>query len=108
MPHLLSAVDFQLLDESGAVVPVPADSLLDGLPAAERDRVRRLEAHLIRLEDDALRMEESGSAGRRPVGVQERLAAKVAELAGTDLAVGVRQLYRLRTGGPSRSLQHPC
>jgi len=42
-------------------------------------------------------MEESDSAGRRLVGVQERMAAKVAVLAGTDLAVGVRQLHRLRT-----------
>lgn len=94
--HLLTAADFQLLDQSGAAAAVPADSLLDGLPAAELDRVRRLEAHLIQLEDDTLQMQSSPPGGR-PVGVQERLAAKVAELAGTDLAVGVRQLHRLRT-----------
>ena len=95
--HLLTAADFQLLDQSGVAVPVPADSLLDGLPAAELDRVRRLEAHLIQLEDDTLHVQGSSPPGGRPVGVQERLAAKVAELAGTDLAVGVRQLHRLRT-----------
>lgn len=96
--HLLTATDFQLLDQPGAAVPVPADSLLDGLPAAERDRVRRLETHLVQLDDDSLGVDESDlPGGRRPAGVQERLVAKVAELAGTDLAVGLRQLHRLRT-----------
>ena len=34
--------------------------------------------------------------------MEQRVAAKAAELAGTDLAVSVRQLYRLRGGLPGR------
>jgi len=96
--HLLTAIDFVLLDQPQVVVSVPADSLLEGLPPAEQHRVRRLEAHLIELEDDPAQSTESDAAGRpRLAGVQERMAAKVEELAGTDLAVGIRQLHRLRT-----------
>ena len=43
--HLVSAADFQVLDEP-RTLPVPPDSLLEGLDPAERGRVRRLEAHL--------------------------------------------------------------
>lgn len=96
--HLVAADDFQVMDRLRPD-PASADSLLEGLPAAERERVRRLEAHLIQLDSavparDAPPPPADGDQPSR--GVEDRVAAKVAELKGTDLAVGVRQLHRLR------------
>lgn len=97
--HLVAAADFQVLDEP-RTVPVPADSLLAGLDPAGRDRVRRLATHLVQL-DHWITGGEAGPAGAddqpdRPATVDQWIAVKARELAGTDLAVSVRQLYRMR------------
>jgi transposase InsO family protein len=95
--HLVSADGFAVLDEPGTV-PVRADSLLEGLDPVERDRVRRLEAHLLELDQWIRAGGTSPTDDRldRSTTVDRWIAVKAEELAGTDLAVGVRQLYRLR------------
>ena len=96
--HLVDAADFQVMDEP-RTVPVSPNSLLEGLGPAERERVRRLEAHLLQLDTGVMPGESDPLADERyqPSNtVEQRIAAKVIELAGTDLAVSVRQLYRLR------------
>src|SRR6476661_939350 len=97
--HLVSADGFQVLNEP-ATVPVPADSLVDGLDPVGRERVRRLERHILQVDTGVLPGDEGPARDDRydlrTTTVNERVRAKVAELAGTDLAVSVRQLHRLR------------
>lgn len=97
--HLVSADGFEVLDEP-ATVPVPADSLVDGLHPVERERVRRLERHLLQVDTGVLPGDEGPTRDDRydlrTTTVNERVRTKVAELKGTELAVSVRQLHRLR------------
>jgi len=97
--HLVASDGFEVLDEP-APVPVPPDSLLDGLDQGERDRVRRLERHIGQVDTGVLPGDEDpirdDRYDLRTTTVNERVHAKVAELKGTDLAVSVRQLHRLR------------
>ena len=62
--------------------------------------MRRLEAHILQVDTGCCpaTRDPAGDAryDLRTTTVNERVAAKVAELAGTDLAVSVRQFHRLR------------
>ncbi|HEY7812269.1 MAG TPA: hypothetical protein VIC62_03480, partial [Nakamurella sp.] len=97
--HLVSADGFGVLDET-PTVPVPSDSLVDGLDPVERERVRRLERHILQVDTGVLPGDEGPARDDRydlrTTTVNERVRAKVAELKGTELAVSVRQLHRLR------------
>lgn len=97
--YLVAAADFQVMDEPRAV-PVSPDSLLDGLDPAQHGRVRRLEKHILQVDTGVLPGGEDSAIDDRydpgTTSVNERVKAKVAELAGTDLAVSVRQFHRLR------------
>jgi len=71
-----------------------------GLDPAQRDRLRRLENHILQVDTGVLPGGEDSAIDDRydpgATTVNERVKAKVAELAGTDLAVSVRQFHRLR------------
>ena len=79
--HLVDAADFQVMDEP-RTVPVSPNSLLEGLGPAERERVRRLEAHLLQLDTGVMPGESDPLADERyqPSNtVEQRIAAKVIE-----------------------------
>src|SRR6478752_7042439 len=97
--QLVATTDFELLDQPQSS-PVPRDSLVEGLDPAQRSRIRRLERHLLQVDTGVLPDDEGSFGDARynldTTTVNERVHAKVAELAGTDLAVSVRQFHRLR------------
>lgn len=94
LTQLVSAPDFAVLD---AAAPVPvAPAALAALEPAELERLRRLEGH-VRQIDAAVGDQDTAPDPRydhRVTTVEQRVAAKAAELVGSDLAVGERQLFR--------------
>lgn len=108
--QLVGAADFSLLDAAPAA---PAVSALDALAPAERERLRLLEAHIRQLEGT------SGDQDTAPdprydleqSTLEQRVAAKVIELAGSDLPFSRSQLFRLlaafRTEGALGLLSKP-
>ncbi len=97
LTHLVACADFEVLDQPG-LVPLAADSLLQAVDPAVRDRVRRLESHILQVDTGLWPSDETAADVRYALSVRvnERVKSKVAELAGTDLAVSIRQLHRLR------------
>lgn len=98
VPHLISADDFELLD-APRQIPVAAESLLQGVNAAEVARARRLEAHIWQVDHGALPDADVDPDPRYDLSTTsllQRVAAKVAELMGTDLATSDRHFRRAR------------
>ena len=99
LTHLVGSADFELLDQ-WKVPLVAADSLLEAVDPAVRDRVKRLEGHILQVDtglwpgDEDERVADPRYDGS--VRVNQRVQSKVAELADTDLATSVRQFHRSR------------
>jgi hypothetical protein len=91
LTHLVSAPDFAVLDAAAPVPVVPA--ALAALEPAELERLRRLEAHIRQIDgtpefDGTLGDPDAAADPRydiRTTTVEERVATKVAELAGWPL-----------------------
>lgn len=94
--YLLTAPDFQALD---ATPPrrVPQDGRLSSLDAAEQDRVRWLEGHIIEIETGR-HPERSPRADYDPDlhDIEEREQAKLAEFEAAGKPMTRRHLQRLR------------
>lgn len=109
--QLVGAAAFSLLDAAAPAAPVV--SALGALAPAERERLRLLEAHIRQLEGT------SGDQDTAPdprydleqSTLEQRVAAKVIELAGSDLPLSRSQLFRLlaayRTEGALGLLSKP-
>jgi transposase InsO family protein len=98
LTHLVGADDFAVLDAPGQL-PVPSEALLEAVDAGELARARRLEAHILQVEHGCPGSEETGHDPRYDLATTSllgRVAAKVEELAGTDLATSDRHFRRAR------------
>lgn len=111
LTQLAGAADFALLDADAPTAPVV--SALDALAPAERERLLRLEAHVQQLEG-VVGAQDTAPDPRYDVEqrtLEQRVAAKVTELAGTDTPLSRSQLFRLlaayRAQGPLGLLSKP-
>ena len=99
LTQLVGAEGFALLDDPPTTAPPVSASTaaLAALAPVELERLRRLEAHIQQIdgtlgEDDAA---PDPLYDQRGTTLEERVAAKVAELAGSDLSFSRSQLFRL-------------
>lgn len=98
LTHLVGADDFASLD-APRQLPVASEALLEGVDAGELARACRLEAHILQVEHGCPPGAEAVPDPRYDLATTSllgRVAAKVQELAGTDLATSDRHLRRAR------------
>ena len=99
--HLVGAEGFELLDSRPEAPALPPFGLLDTVPEAALRRARFLERHLVEVET-GLPPDAPAEAKPRPEldpewrTLNERIAAKAAELTASGTAVSDRTLRRLR------------
>ena len=98
LTRLVGADDFELYDVPRRI-PVASEALLEGVDAGEVARARRLETHILQVEHGCPPGAEADPDPRydpATTSLLDRVAAKVQELAGTDLATSDRHFRRAR------------
>jgi transposase InsO family protein len=107
--HLVSADGFELLDSGPEAVALAPFGLLDTVPEPALRRAKLMERHLIEATTGLPPDAAAGSAPRPEYDpkwhtVDERLAAKAAELTAAGSAVSTRTLQRLRAAWRDQGL----
>jgi transposase InsO family protein len=96
LTQLVGAPDFAVLDATAPAAPV-VPTALAALEPTELDRLRRLEAHVAQIDTAAADQDTTPDPryDHRVTTLEQRVAAKVVELAGSDMSIGRSQLFRL-------------
>ena len=96
LTQLVGAPDFAVLDARTPAVSVVSTALA-GLEPAELERLRRLKAHVAQIDTAAADQDTAPDPryDHRVTTLEQRVAAKVVELAGSDMSIGRSQLFRL-------------
>jgi len=98
---LVSSAGFAVVGPRPQGAPIPPFALLDAVPVEVAERARMLEAHLIEATTGLAPGAIEGTAPRpqydpRRIALEERLAAKAAELTAAGVPTSLRTLQRLR------------